>query len=91
MDVGLHFTSSGSLYLSIGMIVVAVFVTFVAIQKLKGPQPVTYGHVQTLVDLVDEWSMTTVMYWGHKKDGSACHAGTSDRPLEKVQMDAVYA
>ncbi|KAG1739821.1 uncharacterized protein EDB91DRAFT_1248578 [Suillus paluster] len=64
--------------------------TLVARHRPRGPQPATYGHLQTLANLVDEWS--SVMWWGHKADGNPyCHAGTSDQPLPKVKMDCVYA
>ncbi|KAG1816259.1 hypothetical protein EV424DRAFT_1540782 [Suillus variegatus] len=54
------------------------------------PSQLAYGHVQTLANLVDEWS--PVMWWGHKEDGIPyCHAGTSDHPLPDVKMDCVYA
>jgi hypothetical protein len=36
-------------------------------------QPVAFGHIQTLVDAIDDWS--PVMYWGHKIGGDMCHAG----------------
>jgi hypothetical protein len=60
--------------LSGGMIPVAVLTTFIANRHPPGPQPAAYGHIQTLTDLIDEWSPT--MYWGHKgDDGTVCHAG----------------
>ncbi|KAG2158224.1 uncharacterized protein EDB93DRAFT_654994 [Suillus bovinus] len=66
------------------------FFTFVALRRPSGPQPAAYGHVQTLANLVDEWS--PVMWWGHKEDGIPyCHAGTSDHPLPDVKMDRFYA
>ena len=59
----------------------------------KGPQPAAYGHLQTLANLVDDWSPgSPKLYWGHKRDGFPCHAGTSDtRLLEPIRMDAQYA
>lgn len=40
----------------------------------RGPQPVAFGHVQTLADLVDVWTPT--MWWGHKDNMKpVCHAG----------------
>jgi hypothetical protein len=52
----------------------ACLFTFVALRRPRGPQPAAYGHVQTLANLVDEWS--PVMWWGHKEDGIPyCHAG----------------
>ncbi|KAG2355566.1 hypothetical protein BDR07DRAFT_1425709 [Suillus spraguei] len=76
--------------LSIALFIFACFFTFVAMRRPRGPQPAAYGHVQTLANLVDEWS--PVMWWGHKEDGIPyCHAGTSDHPLPDVKMDCVYA
>ncbi|KAG2357276.1 hypothetical protein BDR07DRAFT_1298167 [Suillus spraguei] len=60
--------------LCIALFIFACFLTFIALRRPRGPQPATYGHVQTLANLVDEWS--PVMWWGHKEDGIPyCHAG----------------
>ncbi|OAX33006.1 hypothetical protein K503DRAFT_804736 [Rhizopogon vinicolor AM-OR11-026] len=76
--------------LSIALFIFASFFTLVALHRPRGPQPAAYGHLQTLANLVDEWS--PVMWWGHKEDGIPyCHAGTSDHPLPPVEMDCVYA
>ncbi|KAG1882516.1 hypothetical protein F4604DRAFT_1990918 [Suillus subluteus] len=76
--------------LCIALFIFSCFFTFVALRRPRGPQPAAYGHVQTLANLVDEWS--PVMWWGHKEDGIPyCHAGTSDHPLPDVKMDCVYA
>ncbi|KAG2028723.1 hypothetical protein BDR03DRAFT_594846 [Suillus americanus] len=77
--------------LYIALFIFACFFTHVALRRPRGPQPAAYGHLQTLANLVDEWS--PVMWWGHKKDGIPyCHAGTSDKgPLPDVKMDCVYA
>jgi hypothetical protein len=76
--------------LCIALFIYACFFTFVALRRPRGPQPAAYGHIQTLANLIDEWS--PVMWWGHKKDGIPyCHAGTSDHPLPNVKMDYVYA
>ncbi|KAG1863728.1 hypothetical protein F4604DRAFT_1657322 [Suillus subluteus] len=76
--------------LCIALFIFASLFTFVALRRPRGPQPAAYGHLQTLANLVDEWS--PVMWWGHKEDGIPyCHAGTSDHPLPDVKMDCVYA
>ncbi|KAG1861671.1 hypothetical protein F4604DRAFT_1929738 [Suillus subluteus] len=76
--------------LCIALFIFACFFTFVALWRPRGPQPAAYGHLQTLANLVDEWS--PVMWWGHKEDGIPyCHAGTRDHPLPDVKMDCVYA
>ncbi|KAG2135418.1 hypothetical protein DEU56DRAFT_806900 [Suillus clintonianus] len=62
------------LNLWIVLFVFACFFTLVALRQRRGPQPAAYGHLQTLANLVDEWS--PVMWWGHKEDGTPyCHAG----------------
>ncbi|KAG1753154.1 hypothetical protein EDB19DRAFT_1869642 [Suillus lakei] len=76
--------------LCLALAAVACFFTLVALRRPWGPQPATYGHLQTLANLVDEWS--PVMWWGHKEDGFRyCHAGTTDHPLPGVKMNYVYA
>ncbi|KAG2345116.1 hypothetical protein BDR05DRAFT_998712 [Suillus weaverae] len=76
--------------LCIALAIFACFFTLVALRRPRGPQPATYGHIQTLANLVDEWS--PVMWWGHKQDQIPyCHAGTSDHLLPDVKMDCVYA
>ncbi|KAG1878218.1 hypothetical protein F4604DRAFT_1923775 [Suillus subluteus] len=78
------------LNLFIVLFVFACFFTLVALRQRRGPQPAAYGHLQTLANLVDEW--TPVMWWGHKEDGIPyCHAGTSGQLLPVVKMDCVYA
>ncbi|KAG8880105.1 hypothetical protein FRB97_001091 [Tulasnella sp. 331] len=75
------------LFLSGGMIFVATFITFVATRQATGPQPVAYGHAQTLANLVDKWSPT--MYWGHKSEGPIvwpiCHAEAVLGPVKGLQ------
>jgi hypothetical protein len=62
------------------MLIVSLFVSYIAFRHPSGPQPATYGHVQTIVDLVDEWPSPEkpLVYWGHKEgnEGEICHAGT---------------
>lgn len=79
------------LYLSIAMIIVAVLGTYVCFTKPKGPQPAAFGHVQTLVNLIDEWDEH--LFWGHKGRGTdgICHAGTANVELENVVMTEEYA
>ncbi|OJA18937.1 hypothetical protein AZE42_12744 [Rhizopogon vesiculosus] len=60
--------------LCIALFTFACFFTLIALYRPRGPQPAAYGHLQTLANLVDEWS--PVIWWGHKEDGILyCHAG----------------
>jgi hypothetical protein len=80
------------LYLGVGMAIMAAFATFLCLKGPRGPQPATFGHVQTLVDLVDDWSL--LMFWGDKdlrQEGDEIrHAGTAKVALEPVLIDALY-
>ncbi|KDQ54543.1 hypothetical protein JAAARDRAFT_60526 [Jaapia argillacea MUCL 33604] len=74
------------------LIPLALFITVVAIWGQSGSQPCAYGHIPTLLDLVDEWSPQ--MYWGDKgaPDGGAVrHAGTSTVRLGPVWNGCLYA
>lgn len=78
-------------------LLVALFVTYLAFRTPKGPQPAAFGHIQTLADLVDDWSTNAKgRFWWGGKDGNGDgtgHAGTSAEParLGRIQMDALYA
>ncbi|EIW77443.1 hypothetical protein CONPUDRAFT_76160 [Coniophora puteana RWD-64-598 SS2] len=47
---------------------VAAILTMLALWRPRGFQPATYGHIQSIADLVDEWPAEGQkrMYWGHK-------------------------
>ena len=69
----------------------AHFGSRLANDRPKGPQPATYGHIQTFADLIDDWSET--MYWGDKgviPGLDIRHAGTLHRPLKPPQSGAKY-
>lgn len=54
-------------YLSIGACALASFVSLCVFWRPSGPQPATFGHIQTLVNLIDEWPRNEQkMYWGRK-------------------------
>ncbi|KAK7454105.1 hypothetical protein VKT23_011617 [Stygiomarasmius scandens] len=61
----------------------ASYITYFLKRKIKTPLPTTFGHLQTMVDLVDEWHER--MYWGDKSIGYQCgHAGTSNTKYRVV-------
>lgn len=82
----------------------AVFATFLASRKPKGPQPATWGHLQTLADLIDNWKTDKngKFWWGDttsllasasEMDTSVRHAGMSEKreKLGEIYMDSPYA
>jgi hypothetical protein len=59
-DISLILVQIWNLY--IALIVFACFFTFTALRR-----SVAYGHLQTLANLADEWSL--VRWWRYKGDG----------------------
>lgn len=85
-EYGLIFRAVDIFYLAIGVAALATFGTAIVLWPPKGPQPATFGHIQRLVHLIDEWpEKGESVYWGHKSivDGFG-HAGTSSRPLPQL-------
>ncbi|KZP21093.1 hypothetical protein FIBSPDRAFT_861005 [Athelia psychrophila] len=68
--------------LAIGLIIFTVGITFLAFYRPRGPQPATFGHIQTLADAIDVWA--PIIWWGYKE--STRHAGTSDWPLPPMDF-----
>ncbi|KAJ6107852.1 hypothetical protein N7523_009175 [Penicillium sp. IBT 18751x] len=62
-------------------VLVAAFATYLALKRPRDYQPAALGHLQTLVDLIDDWKtdQNGRMWWGDKtevEDGQVRHAGT---------------
>jgi hypothetical protein len=67
----------------------AIFVTLICLEHPEGPQPATYDHLQTLVNLIDEWHHR--MFWGHKGErGPYNYAGTASHQLPRIIMSQKY-
>ncbi|THU98977.1 hypothetical protein K435DRAFT_513924 [Dendrothele bispora CBS 962.96] len=72
-------------WVSVAGVAGAIYVTYVLKVKIKTSLPATFGHLQTMVDLIDEWHEK--MYWGDKSIGyQQGHAGTSSSPYRVVRI-----
>ena len=62
-------------------ILLAVYVTYLSMRRRSGYQPATMGHLQTIVDLVDDWTTNTAgqLWWGDKNPTSQSNAGNEVR------------
>lgn len=61
-------------------LLLALFATYLAYQKPRGPQPATYGDFKRLAQLIDDWGdgAGSKLYWGDKGEvGEFKQAGTS--------------
>jgi hypothetical protein len=67
---------------------VAIFATYVSLRRPAGMLPATFGHLQTMADLIDEWEDR--MFWGHKDNGYPNYAGTSARRLPMPREHELY-
>ncbi|KZP21089.1 hypothetical protein FIBSPDRAFT_1044453 [Athelia psychrophila] len=71
--------------LAVALIIVTIGMTFLAFYRPRGLQPVTFGHIQTLADVIDVWAPR--IWWGYKvTNESIGHAGTSDWPLPPMDF-----
>ena len=78
------------LYTSFAVLFLAIFGTYLCFERPKGPQPATFGHVQTLMNLIDEWGEP--MFWGHKVMNAdlTSRAGTARSALGPIEMRNYY-
>lgn len=77
-----------------------MFGTILCLKHYKGPQPIAYGHYQTLIDLIDDFGIDGPLFWGDKghlrweNDGIEIRvAGTSSdiARLDPIRHNALYA
>lgn len=103
---GIWFCAAQILYLAITILLLTAFAAWLAFRRYKGAQPVAFGHLQTLVDLIDVWpERKDRMYWGDKgtvqgrdddtslmpENGDLVRrAGTDWHPLPSVNFDRKY-
>ena len=89
------------IYLSIVLLILATFSSSLVLWRHKGPQPATFGHLRTLVDLIDEWpKKDDSLFWGDRGSVNGArlgsnmedirHAGTHWQPLGPIRMDKLY-
>jgi hypothetical protein len=90
---GLSFNAIQVFYLTASVALLAIFSSVIMLWRYKGPQPATFGHLQSLVDLIDEWpEAKDRVYWGDKGDeAGVAHAGTYWMPLGGIDFDKAYA
>lgn len=96
-SVGLVMRPPQIIYLSIGAVLLALLVSAFTFWQPKGPQPATFGHLQTLVDLIDEWPEEAEhMFWGRKAGGQTINnweeeatlrAGSKTTGREALEMN----
>ena len=77
------------IYLIALVATLAAATIWISTRHPKGPQPAAYGHLQTMANLVDEW--TSIMYWGDKSSFVTCHTGFNCTALPDVSMDRLYS
>jgi hypothetical protein len=94
-NYGLAFRPPQIVYLTILLLILAIFITNLSLKRAHGPQPAAYGHLQTLVDLIDEWPASKQkVFWGHKsidEHNHICHAGTNSKKLPPVMFNHLYS
>ncbi|KAK7454092.1 hypothetical protein VKT23_011603 [Stygiomarasmius scandens] len=77
-DDGLQVRPVPIIYICVIGVIGASYITLLLKREPKNSIPATFGHLQTMVDLVDVWEEK--MFWGDKSSAgqSLRHAGTSE-------------
>ena len=90
-----NMSASRLLVYATGAALTAGFTTLLAFWPLRGSQPVTWGHLQTLADLIDDWDAPEGKLWWGDKGGKddVRHAGTAGRRdiVGPIHMHQLYA
>jgi hypothetical protein len=61
----------------------AVFGLLLSVWSPRGYLPPSYGHIQTMADVIDEWVPSGCMFWGEKGDENPGYTGTSTHELRE--------
>lgn len=87
---GIFMLAPQLVYLCILWLLFLVFLYFITRKRPVGYLPATYGHIKSMMEIVDEWHPR--MFWGDKgvNEHGIRHAGTSDHRLLPLQANALY-
>ena len=86
--VGVNMYPPQILYFTIALSLVVGLATYISLIRPWGSTPATYGHLQTIMDFIDDPHPR--MFWGHKEDGEYCYAGTSSKRLPQPIRGMLY-
>ena len=92
--VGVNMYLPQIIYFTSFALVLAAFGTYLTLRRPPGPLPASFGHIQTIADVIDEWADSGCMFWGHKMEGDSptdrCYAGTRTMQLKLPVQDRWY-
>jgi hypothetical protein len=80
-------------YFSGFSLITAIFGTLLSLWRPKGYLPASYGHLQTIVDIIDEWSDSGCLFWGEKvkpTPGQPGFTGTHPNKLPPPDENQYY-
>ncbi|KAG9233136.1 hypothetical protein BJ875DRAFT_55204 [Amylocarpus encephaloides] len=90
-EMGVNMYPPQIFYFTAFALAVAIFSTYVSARRPKGPMPATFGHLQTMADVIDEWDDR--MFWGEKGSElglQPAYAGMSYKKLPMPKRHKFY-
>ncbi|KAK1761200.1 hypothetical protein QBC47DRAFT_369358 [Echria macrotheca] len=69
------------------------FALYLSLRRPRGFLPASYGHLQTMADIIDEWADSGCMFWGEKfagDDVTPGYTGTSTGRLREPRETQLY-
>ncbi|CAP70530.1 uncharacterized protein PODANS_3_5960 [Podospora anserina S mat+] len=86
-QLGVNMYPSQIFYFGGLTLVAALFGLLLSLQRPSGYLPPTYGHIQTIADIIDEWADSGCMFWGEK---GPHYTGTSTKRLKQPDPNVEY-
>jgi len=80
-------------YLAGFTLITFAFGMYLALRRPRGYLPVSYGHIQTIADIIDEWPEASCMFWGEKFAGDSVtpgFTGTTTDSLNPPRENHLY-
>ncbi|KAL2265263.1 hypothetical protein VTJ83DRAFT_6363 [Remersonia thermophila] len=80
-------------YFAVFSLVAAILGLALSMWRPSGKLPPSYGHLQTIVDIIDDWGDSGCMFWGVKDQGDTenpGYTGTNPRALLQPDVRQLY-
>ncbi|KAK4148831.1 hypothetical protein C8A00DRAFT_47428 [Chaetomidium leptoderma] len=82
-QLGVNMHPPQIIYFSAFTLAAAIFGLLLSVWRPRGYLPASYGHIQTMADVVDDWADSGCMFWGEKVAGNPGYTGTSTHRLKQ--------
>ncbi|KAK5656283.1 hypothetical protein OQA88_5047 [Cercophora sp. LCS_1] len=87
-SLGVNMYPPQVLYLACFTLVALLLGLHLSLRRPRGHLPVSYGHLQTIADIIDEWADSNCMFWGEKDPGDDTAPGFTGTSTNRLPEPA---